>query len=60
MIRQPEREQIHRLTVKTLDQVFIARVRLGLHRAQYKMNPLGSQLPNVTCPPLPITSSRSR
>jgi len=30
MIRQPEREQLNRLTVKTLDQVFIMRVKEGL------------------------------
>jgi hypothetical protein len=30
MIHQPEREQINRLTVKTLDQVFIARAQEGL------------------------------
>ncbi len=30
MIRQPEIEQLHRLSVKTLDQVFIIRAREGL------------------------------
>lgn len=30
MRRHPEREQINRLMVKTLDQVFIARAREGL------------------------------
>jgi hypothetical protein len=30
MQRQPELEQVHRLSVKTLDQVFIARVQEGL------------------------------
>jgi len=30
MIRQPEREQLNRLTVKTLDQVFIMRAKEGL------------------------------
>jgi len=30
MIRQPEQEQLNRLTVKTLDQVFIARAQEGL------------------------------
>ena len=29
MIRQPEREPIHRLAAKTLDQVFITRVQEG-------------------------------
>ena len=30
MRRRPEREQLNRLTVKTLDQVFIMRVKEGL------------------------------
>ena len=30
MIRQPEREQLNRLTVKTLDPVFIMRTKEGL------------------------------
>ena len=30
MIRHPGQEQLHRLTVKTLDQVFVMRVREGL------------------------------
>ena len=30
MKRQPEREQLNRLTVKTLDQVFIMRGKEGL------------------------------
>jgi hypothetical protein len=30
MKRQPELEQIHRLSVKTLDQVFVARAKVGL------------------------------
>jgi len=30
MIRQPEREQLKRLTVKTLDQVFVMRAKEGL------------------------------
>jgi hypothetical protein len=30
MIRQPEREQLNRLSVKTLDQVFIMRAKEGL------------------------------
>ena len=32
MIRHAEQEQLHRLTVKTLDQVFIARAQEGLGR----------------------------
>jgi hypothetical protein len=30
MRRQPEREQLNRLTVKTLDQVFVMRAKEGL------------------------------
>ena len=30
MIRQPQQEQINRLSVKTLDQVFVARAQEGL------------------------------
>jgi len=30
MIRQPEREQLNRLSAKTLDQVFVMRVKEGL------------------------------
>ncbi len=30
MIRNPAHEQRHRLTIKTLDQVFIMRVKEGL------------------------------
>jgi len=30
MKRQPELEQMHRLSVKTLDQVFVARAQEGL------------------------------
>ena len=30
MIRQPDREQIHRLAAKTLDQVFVTRAQEGL------------------------------
>jgi hypothetical protein len=36
MIRQPEREQLNRLTVKTLDQVFIMRGKEGLGCSQFE------------------------
>jgi hypothetical protein len=36
MKRQPEREQLNRLTVKTLDQVFIMRVKEGLGCSQFE------------------------
>ena len=35
MIRQPEREQLNRLTAKTLDQVFVMRVKEGLGCSQF-------------------------
>jgi hypothetical protein len=34
--QQPEREQLNRLTVKTLDQVFIVRVKEGLGCSQFE------------------------
>ena len=36
MIRNPAHEQRHRLTVKTLDQVFIMRVKEGLGCSQFE------------------------
>jgi hypothetical protein len=48
MKRQPEREQLNRLTVKTLDQVFTMRAKEGLgcsppnlHNDQNSRNPYG-------------------
>ena len=40
MIRQPEREQLARLTVKTLDQVFIMRAKEGLGCSQFEADAL--------------------
>ena len=40
MKRQPEREQLNRLTVKTLDQVFIMRVKEGLGCSQFEAEAL--------------------
>ena len=36
MKRQSEREQLNRLTVKTLDQAFIVRAKEGLGRSQFE------------------------
>jgi len=40
MIRQPELEHLNRLTVKTLDQVFIMRAKEGLGCSQYEAEAL--------------------
>jgi hypothetical protein len=40
MIRQPEREQLNRLTAKTLDQVFAMRVKEGLSCSQFEAEAL--------------------
>ncbi len=40
MIRHPARDQPHRLTVKTLDQVFIMRAKEGLGCSQFKAEAL--------------------
>jgi len=40
MIRQPAREQLNRLTVKTLDQVFIMRAKEGLGCSQFEAEAL--------------------
>ncbi len=40
MIQQPEREQLNRLTVETIDQVFIMRVREGLGCSQFEAEAL--------------------
>ena len=40
MIRHPAREQLHRLTVKTLDQVFIMRAKEGLGCSQFEAEAL--------------------
>ena len=50
MIRQPEREQINRLTVKTLDQVFIARVQEGLSCSLFEARALTDLIKEVYFP----------
>ena len=40
MIRQPEREQLNRLTVKALGQVFIMRAKEGLGCSQFEAEAL--------------------
>ena len=40
MIRHSAREQLHRVTVKTLDQVFIMRVKEGLGCSQFEAEAL--------------------
>ena len=40
MIRQPKHEQLNRLTVKTLDQVFIMRGKEGLGCSQFEAEAL--------------------
>ena len=40
MVRKTEREQLHRLTVKTLDQVFIARAKEGLNCSSFEAQAL--------------------
>jgi hypothetical protein len=50
MIRQPAREQLHRLTVKTLDQVFIMRVKEGLGCSQFEAEALTNLVKEVYFP----------
>lgn len=50
MIRQPEREQINRLTVKTLDQVFIARAQEGLSCSLFEAHALTELVKEVYFP----------
>jgi len=50
MIRQPEREQINRLMVKTLDQVFIARVQEGLSCSLFEARALTDLIKEVYFP----------
>jgi len=50
MIRQPEREQINRLMVKTLDQVFIARAREGLGCSLFEAQALTELVKEVYFP----------
>lgn len=50
MKRQPEREQLNRLTVKTLDQVFIMRVKEGLGCSQFEAEALTDLVKEVYFP----------
>ncbi len=50
MIRQPEREQLNRLTLKTLDQVFIARVQEGLNCSLFEAQALTELVKEVYLP----------
>ena len=50
MIRQPEREQLNRLTVKTLNQVFITRVKEGLGCSQFEAEALTGLVKEVYFP----------
>jgi hypothetical protein len=50
MIRQSEREQLNRLTVKTLDQVFIMRVKEGLGCSQFEAEALTELVKEVYFP----------
>lgn len=50
MIRQPERERLSRLTVKTLDQVFIVRGKEGLGCSQFEAEALTDLVKEVYFP----------
>jgi len=50
MIRQPEREQLNRLTVETLDQVFIMRAKEGLGCSQFEAEALTDLVKEVYFP----------
>jgi hypothetical protein len=50
MIRQPEREQLKRLTAKTLDQVFVMRAREGLGCSQFEAQALTELVKEVYFP----------
>ena len=50
MIRQPARQQLHRLTVKTLDQVFIMRVKEGLGCSYFEEKALTDLVKDVYFP----------
>ena len=52
MIRQPEREQLNRLTVKTLDQVFIMRAKEGLSCSLFEAQALTDLVKEVYFPRL--------
>jgi hypothetical protein len=50
MIRQPEREQLNRLTAKTLDQVFAMRVKEGMGCSQFEAQALTDLVKEVYFP----------
>ena len=50
MKRQPEREQLNRLTVKTFDQMFIMRVKEGLGRSRFEADALTDPVKEVHSP----------
>lgn len=50
MIRNPAHEQLHRLTVKTLEQVFIMRVKEGLGCSQFEAEALTELVKEVYFP----------
>ena len=50
MIRQPEREQLNRLSAKTLDQVFIMRVKEGLSCSHFEAQALTDLVKEVYFP----------
>jgi hypothetical protein len=50
MIRQPEREQLNRLTIKSLDQVFIMRGKEGLGCSQFEAEALTGLVKEVYFP----------
>ena len=50
MIRQPEREQLNRLTAKTLDQVFAMRVKEGMGCSQFEAQALTELVKEVYFP----------
>ena len=50
MIRHAEQEQLHRLTVKTLDQVFIARAQEGLGCSLFEAHALTELVKEVYFP----------
>lgn len=50
MIRQPEREQLNRLTAKTLDQVFIMRAKEGLSCSLFEAQALTDLVKEVYFP----------
>jgi len=50
MIRQPEQEQLNRLMVKTLDQVFIMRAKEGLSCSLFEAQALTDLIKEDTFP----------